>query len=91
MRLVGGDLHSAVGLCFWPLQTPCAHPGLSAAVIPWFGKEKYWKLLQRYPRSAMLITITRDSGRGRVYLDGRGQMALDYTMNTADTRSMQVS
>lgn len=70
------------------IQTPCVHPGLGAAGVPWFGKEDYLRRMLGYPRMATLITITRDSGRGRVFLDRMGQLAFDYSLNATDTRSL---
>lgn len=70
------------------LETAPAHPGLSAASLPWTSPREHKALMQNIHRMANIIVLTRDRYGGRVKLDREGQPLLDYRLHPYDARHM---
>ncbi|GIW05933.1 MAG: GMC oxidoreductase [Dehalococcoidia bacterium] len=66
------------------LETAPAHPGLTAATLPWEGGAQHKALLARYDQLAAIIVIARDRHGGRVRLRPDGQPLLDYRLHPDD-------
>ncbi|CAI5460235.1 unnamed protein product [Closterium sp. Yama58-4] len=70
-------------------QTPTMHPGLLGCAIPWLGSQTIKQSAVRFDRTASLIAIVRDRGRGTVRADGSGRPVVTYRLCKEDQKSMQ--
>ncbi|MCS6836381.1 MAG: GMC family oxidoreductase N-terminal domain-containing protein [Anaerolineae bacterium] len=66
------------------LEVAPAHPGLTAATMPWISASRHKELVAQMERLGNVIAITRDYYGGRVKLDKRGQPILDYRLHPYD-------
>ncbi|KAG0497861.1 hypothetical protein HPP92_002552 [Vanilla planifolia] len=46
------------------LQTPALHPGMFAALVPWFSAADFRRRMLRFSRTASVFALVRDTGRG---------------------------
>ncbi|CAI5498614.1 unnamed protein product [Closterium sp. Naga37s-1] len=65
------------------------HPGLLGCALPWLGSRAIKKTFIRFDRTASLIAIVRDRGRGTVGVDGSGRPVVTYQLCKEDQKSMQ--
>lgn len=70
------------------LETAPAHPGITAAALPWQSGAAHKRLMQRMPHLANIIVLTRDRYGGRVRVDGRGEPVVDYRLHPYDARHL---
>ncbi|KAL6001777.1 hypothetical protein ACLOJK_041755 [Asimina triloba] len=61
------------------IQTPCLHPGMFAAVMPWISGVDMKKRMARFSRTAHIFALARDKGRGKVNYPGSLAYRLDGT------------
>jgi choline dehydrogenase-like flavoprotein len=71
------------------LEVAPAHPGLTAATLPWTGGQPHKGLVAQIEHMANVICIVRDRHGGRVLTDKRGQPVLDYRLHPDDRRHLQ--
>ncbi|CAI7897197.1 unnamed protein product [Closterium sp. NIES-54] len=71
------------------IQTPTMHPGLLGCALPWLGSRAIKKTFIRFDRTASLIAIVRDRGRGTVGVDVSGRPVVTYQLCKEDQKSMQ--
>ncbi|CAI5472053.1 unnamed protein product [Closterium sp. Yama58-4] len=71
------------------IQTPTMHPGLLGCAIPWLGSQAIKQSAVRFDRTASLISIARDRGRGTVRADGSGRPVVTYRLGKEDQKRMQ--
>ena len=72
------------------LETAPAHPGLSAASLPWAGARQHKELMQKLPNMANIIVITRDYYGGKIKLNKFGQPILDYKLHSYDANHLRI-
>jgi choline dehydrogenase-like flavoprotein len=63
------------------VETPHAHPGLSAATVPWRSGRDHKLLMGRGAHLATFIAVTRDHGGGTVTLDDRARAVVSYPLD----------
>ncbi|UPL48733.1 FAD-dependent oxidoreductase [Hymenobacter sublimis] len=66
------------------LETPPAHPGLMAMVLPWCSGRQHKALMQQAAHLGSFIVLTRDRDGGRVTIDKHGMPLIDYTLSEYD-------
>ncbi|MEM9955589.1 MAG: GMC family oxidoreductase [Chloroflexota bacterium] len=71
------------------LEVAPAHPGLTAATIPWRNATMHKAMLKDMHRMANLIAIVRDYHGGRVKVNRFGDPILDYRISDYDKRHLQ--
>ena len=71
------------------LETAPAHPGLTAATLPWLNTKMHKDLMSRIDKMANLIVITRDREGGEIKLDRYGEPQLHYRLSDYDRRHLQ--
>lgn len=70
------------------LECAPAHPGISAAALPWISGRAHKHLMQKLHRMANLIILTRDYYGGRVKVNRRGQPILHYKLHRYDAQHL---
>ncbi|MBG8554341.1 FAD-dependent oxidoreductase [Hymenobacter guriensis] len=70
------------------LETPPAHPGLMAMVLPWHSGAQHKQLMLQAAHLGNFIVLTRDRDGGRVRTDQQGQPRIDYTLSSYDRGHM---
>lgn len=71
------------------IEHPPAHPGLLALALPWRSGEQHKRLMSHSANYAAFISITRDTGSGRVTVGADGKPRIAYSLNDLDTRHLQ--
>lgn len=71
------------------LEVAPAHPGLTAATLPWVGGAVHKQLISQMSHMANALAITRDYYGGRIKLDKHGQPVLDYRLHPYDRAHLQ--
>ncbi len=71
------------------LETAPAHPGLSAASLPWTSALNHKQLVSRIHHMANVIVLTRDFHGGHVTVDRKGNSRLDYRVHPYDLAHLQ--
>ncbi|WP_180754396.1 GMC family oxidoreductase N-terminal domain-containing protein [Hymenobacter sp. DG01] len=66
------------------LETPPAHPGLMAMVLPWRSGQQHKALMQQAAHLGSFIVLTRDRDGGRVSVDRHGAPCIDYILSDYD-------
>ncbi|BGP24828.1 hypothetical protein JCM10295v2_003748 [Rhodotorula toruloides] len=62
--------------------------GQAAGFIGWTSSKEHKKTMAQYGNLLTLISIARDRGSGRVFLDSEGKPRMDYTVNSYDGNSL---
>ncbi|WP_345070879.1 GMC family oxidoreductase N-terminal domain-containing protein, partial [Hymenobacter fastidiosus] len=70
------------------LETPPAHTGLMAMVLPWLSGEQHKQMMLNAAHLGSFIVLTRDRDGGRVSIDKQGAPLIDYTLSDFDRASM---
>lgn len=70
------------------LEVAPAHPGLTAATLPWIGARDYRGMVGAMGRMANMIAITRDYHSGQIKLDRAGEPILDYRLHPYDAKHL---
>jgi long-chain-alcohol oxidase len=70
------------------LETGPAHPGGTAALLPWLGAAHHKGLMDRYAHLSPVGFPLRERGRGRVRIDRRGNPRAEYVLAPEDERTM---
>ncbi|MCB2376507.1 FAD-dependent oxidoreductase [Hymenobacter sp. BT635] len=70
------------------LETPPAHAGLMAMVLPWLSGEQHKQMMLDAARLGSFIVLTRDRDGGRVSIDKHGAPLIDYVLSDFDRASM---
>ncbi|KAK9841741.1 hypothetical protein WJX81_000141 [Elliptochloris bilobata] len=70
------------------LETPCSHPGLVGAAVPWLGGAAWQREGEDLPRSAAVLVLARDTGAGRVMLGCDRLPRAAYWPSPRDERSL---
>ena len=70
------------------LETPPAHPGLMAMVLPWLNGEQHKQMMLDAAHLGSFIVLTRDRDGGRVSIDKNGAPLIDYALSDFDRNSM---
>lgn len=71
------------------LEVAPAHPGLTAATLPWMGGEQHKRLISSMEHLANVIVIARDFHGGRVSIDKQGQPVVEYKLHSYDRKHLQ--
>ncbi|WP_165699367.1 GMC family oxidoreductase N-terminal domain-containing protein [Hymenobacter jejuensis] len=66
------------------LETPPAHAGLMAMVLPWLSGEQHKQLMLNASHLGSFIVLTRDRDGGRVTIDKNGAPLVDYSLSDFD-------
>ncbi|RPD49656.1 FAD-binding protein [Hymenobacter sediminis] len=66
------------------LETPPAHPGLMAMVLPWRSGRQHKELMQQAAHLGSFIVLTRDRDGGRVTVDKHGAPLISYSLSEYD-------
>ncbi|QIX61798.1 FAD-binding protein [Hymenobacter sp. BT18] len=66
------------------LETPPAHPGLMAMVLPWHSGAQHKQLMQNARHLGNFIVLTRDRDGGRVRTDKQGAPRISYALSEFD-------
>lgn len=70
------------------IEHPPAHPGLLALALPWRSGEQHKRVMARSANYAAFISITRDTGSGRVTVGADGKPRIAYALNDVDGRHL---
>ncbi|QIL76172.1 FAD-dependent oxidoreductase [Hymenobacter sp. HDW8] len=70
------------------LETPPAHAGLMAMVLPWQSGEQHKQLMLNAAHLGNFIVLTRDRDGGRVTIDQHGAPLVDYVLSAFDRNTM---
>ncbi|SHJ43181.1 Choline dehydrogenase [Hymenobacter daecheongensis DSM 21074] len=70
------------------LETPPAHIGLMAMVLPWQSGEQHKQMMLNSAYLGSFIVLTRDRDGGRVSIDKNGAPLIDYTLSDFDRANM---
>ncbi|TGE13477.1 FAD-dependent oxidoreductase [Hymenobacter elongatus] len=70
------------------LETPPAHAGLMAMVLPWLSGEQHKQMMLEAAHLGSFIVLTRDRDGGRVRIDKHGAPLIDYVLSDFDRASM---
>ena len=68
------------------IESAPSHPGLMALALPWTGRDAHAAEMSGARNRAVLISLTRDRGEGRVGLDDRADVT--YAIAPDDARRM---
>ncbi len=71
------------------LEVAPAHPGLTAATLPWVGGTAHKRLVGQMAHMANALAITRDAHGGYIKLDKHGQPIIDYRLHPYDRAHLQ--
>jgi choline dehydrogenase-like flavoprotein len=71
------------------IETAPAHPGLTAAIMPWRSATEHKRLVGQMEHIGNLIIITRDLHGGRVSIDRHGQPVVEYALHPYDRAHLQ--
>ncbi|XWX04151.1 GMC family oxidoreductase [Aggregatilineales bacterium SYSU G02658] len=71
------------------IETAPAHPGLTAAVMPWRSAADHKRLVAQMEHVGNLIIINRDFHGGRVSIDRHGQPVVEYQLHPYDRAHLQ--
>eukprot|EP00002_Diphylleia_rotans_P026367 TRINITY_DN524_c0_g6_i1.p1 TRINITY_DN524_c0_g6~~TRINITY_DN524_c0_g6_i1.p1 ORF type:complete len:685 (-),score=166.82 TRINITY_DN524_c0_g6_i1:297-2351(-) len=71
------------------IETPPAHPGIAAAVLPWKSAEQARQDMLRYTNMAVFIVLVRDRDSGAVTIDQDGRPRLSYNLSDYDYESLK--
>ncbi|UYZ62640.1 FAD-dependent oxidoreductase [Hymenobacter weizhouensis] len=66
------------------LETPPAHPGLMAMVLPWCSGRQHKELMRQAAHLGSFIVLTRDRDAGRVTVDRHGTPLIHYVLSDFD-------
>lgn len=66
------------------LQCPCIHPGAFSFIAPWVSATHFKRMMQRYSRTCLVFTLTRDRTCGIVSEEGNGAVVIDYQLSPVD-------
>ncbi|SNC76129.1 Choline dehydrogenase [Hymenobacter gelipurpurascens] len=92
-----GPMMSVVNDCFTmldgtnfgvKLETPPAHSGLMAMVLPWRSGEQHKQMMRQAAHLGSFIVLTRDRDGGRITVDKNGCPLIDYTLSDFDRGHM---
>ncbi len=92
-----GPMMSVVNDCFTmmegtnfgvKLETPPAHAGLMAMVLPWRSGAQHKELMRQAAHLGSFIVLTRDRDGGRVTVDRYGTPLIDYVLSDFDRNHM---
>jgi choline dehydrogenase-like flavoprotein len=70
------------------LECAPAHPGISAAALPWISGRAHKQLMQKLHRMSNIIVLTRDYYGGQVKVDKQGNPVLHYKVHPYDARHL---
>jgi len=70
------------------LEVPSMHPGLAAALMPWFGAAQFRAIMLKVARAFPTIALCRDRGSGEVRIDGSGSPQLYYPVAQHDREQL---
>lgn len=70
------------------LECAPAHPGISAAALPWVSGRQHKDLMVKLHRMANMIVLTRDYHGGQVKVDARGNPVLHYHLHPYDAQHL---
>ncbi|MCB2406743.1 FAD-dependent oxidoreductase [Hymenobacter lucidus] len=70
------------------IETPPAHAGLMAMVLPWLSGEQHKQMMLEAAHLGSFIVLTRDRDGGRVSVDKDGTPLVDYVLSDFDRASM---
>ncbi|GAA5895388.1 hypothetical protein JCM8208_005995 [Rhodotorula glutinis] len=62
--------------------------GQAASYTPWTSSADHKRLMAQYGNSMTLISIARDRGSGRIFLDSEQKPRMDYTIDPYDGNSL---
>ncbi|GAA5941213.1 hypothetical protein JCM3775_006650 [Rhodotorula graminis] len=62
--------------------------GQAASYTPWTSSAEHKRLMAQYGNSMTLISIARDRGSGRIFLDSEQKPRMDYTIDPYDGNSL---
>lgn len=68
------------------IETAPAHPGLAALALPWRSREHHARLMERLPRVATMIALTRDRDPGSIGVDE--EAAIRYRVSPHDEKNL---
>ncbi len=71
------------------IEVAPAHPGLTAATLPWLDAKMHKDLMSRINKMANVLAITRDYYGGSIKLDRYGEPQLHYVLSNYDKRHLQ--
>ncbi len=71
------------------LEVAPAHPGLTAATLPWLNAKMHKDFMSRIHKMANVLAITRDYYGGSIKLDKYGEPQLHYKLNDYDKHHLQ--
>ena len=71
------------------IEVAPAHPGLTAATLPWLDAKMHKDLMSRINKMANVLAITRDYYGGCIKLDRYGEPQLHYVLSKYDKRHLQ--
>lgn len=66
------------------LQCPSVLPGAFSFIVPWVSGAQFKRAMQRYSRTCLIFTLTRDRTCGTVTEDGAGSVTIDYRLSPTD-------
>lgn len=67
-------------------ETVPVHPGTGASAVPWTTAAEHRERMLDFRRIGFCAPLLRDEGWGRVKVDRKGQVRVDYTLSPADQR-----
>lgn len=70
------------------LEVPSMHPGLVAALMPWFGAAQFRAIMLKIAHAFPTIALCRDRGSGEVRIDGSGRPQLHYPVARHDREQL---
>ena len=71
------------------LEVAPAHPGLTAASLPWVNARSHRHLVRELPHIANILAITRDTYGGRVTVNQHGEPLIHYRLDPYDQAHLQ--
>lgn len=71
------------------IEAAPAHPGLTAATLPWLNAKMHKDFMSRINKMANVLAITRDYHGGSIKLDKYGEPQLHYKLHEYDKRHLQ--
>ncbi|KAH7289415.1 hypothetical protein KP509_30G000700 [Ceratopteris richardii] len=66
------------------LECPSIHPGAFSFIAPWASAAHFKQIMQRYSRTSLVFTLTRDHTCGTVSEGYNGSVIIDYRMSQED-------
>ncbi|GAB5493529.1 MAG: GMC family oxidoreductase [Phototrophicaceae bacterium] len=71
------------------IESAPAHPGLTAATIPWLNAKAHKNFMRHMNKMANVLAITRDYHGGSIKLDKYGEPQIHYKLHDYDKRHLQ--